>query len=155
MVARVRWCWCSRPVVSVLNSKAAPPSCWGEACGAGGIRKNDGVAVIRAWQAARRCWLVGVDACSLFRGGPRRGGGRLESLGSVHAHPLPDDLSCRWVHADIVVVPFMALCELAVHILEQVRFLWVECGPLDRLPVLDLGAAVFDRVGGASGVALR
>ena len=61
MVAPVRWCWCSRPVASILNFKAAPTSCWGEACGARGIRKNDGVAVVRAWQAARRPWLVGVE----------------------------------------------------------------------------------------------
>ena len=26
MVAPVRWCWCSRPVVSAFNSKAAPPA---------------------------------------------------------------------------------------------------------------------------------
>ena len=26
MVAPVTWCWCSRPVASVLNSKAAPPT---------------------------------------------------------------------------------------------------------------------------------
>ena len=113
----------------------------------GGIRKNDGVAVVWAWQAARRRWLVGVDACSLFHDGPRRGGGRLESLGSIQSHPLADDLGCPWVHADIVVVPLVALCEVAVHILEQVRFLWVECDPLDCLPVLDFGAAVFNRVG--------
>ena len=122
--------------------QSCPPSCWGEACGAGGIRKNDGVVVVRARQAARRRWLVGMDACSLLRGGPRRGGGRLESSGSIHARPLADDLGCCWVHADIVVVPLVALCQVAVHILEQVRFLWVECGPLDRLPVLDLGAAL-------------
>ena len=89
----------------------------------------------------------GVDACPPFPGGPRRGGGRLESLGSIQAHPLADDLGCRWLHADIVVVPLVALCQVAVHILEQVRFLWVRCGPLDRLPVLDLGASVFNRVG--------
>ena len=42
----------------------------------------------------------------------------------------------------------MALCQIAVHILEQVRCLRVECGPLDRLPVLYLGASLFDLVGG-------
>ena len=47
-----------------------------------------------------------------------------------------------------VVVPLKALCQIAVHVLEQVRCLRVECGPLDRLPVLYLGASVFDRVGG-------
>ena len=26
MVAPVRWCWCSRPVASVRNSKASPPA---------------------------------------------------------------------------------------------------------------------------------
>ena len=77
MVAPVRWCWCSRPAASVCNSKAAPPSSWGEVPGAGNIRKNDGVAVVQAWQAARRRRLVGVDACPLFPGGPRRGGARL------------------------------------------------------------------------------
>ena len=61
MLAGVRWCWCSQPVASVLHSKAAPPSCWGEACGARGIRKYDGVAVVLAWQAAQRRWLVGVE----------------------------------------------------------------------------------------------
>ena len=148
MVAPVRWCWCSRPVTSVPNSKASSPSCWGGACGAGGIRKNDGVVVVWAPQAARCRWLVGMDAWSLFCGGPRRSGGRLESLVSIHAHPVADDLGCCWVHADRVVVPLVALCQVAVHILEQVRFLWVECGPVYRLPVLELGAAVFNRVGG-------
>ena len=47
----------------------------------------------------------------------------------------------------MVVVPLVALCHIAVHILEQVRFLRVECGPLDRLPVLYLGASMFNRVG--------
>ena len=42
----------------------------------------------------------------------------------------------------------MALCEVAVHILEQVHFLWVECRPFDCMPVPDFGAAVFNRVGG-------
>ena len=65
----------------------------------------------------------------------------------MQAHPLADDLGCRRVHADIVVVPLMALCQIAVHILEQVHCLRVECGPFDRLPVLYLGASVFDRVG--------
>ena len=50
--------------------------------------------------------------------------------------------------AALFVVPFVALCEVAVHILGQVRLLWLECGPFDCLPVLDLGAAVFNRVGG-------
>ena len=72
----------------------------------------------------------------------------LEPSGSVDAYSLADDLGCHWVHAYIVVVPFVALSEVAVHILEQVRLLWVECGPFDCLPVLDLGAAVFNRVGG-------
>ena len=26
MVAPVRWCWCSRPVVCTFNLKAAPPA---------------------------------------------------------------------------------------------------------------------------------
>ena len=89
-----------------------------------------------------------MDVCSPFRGGPRRVGVRPESPGSIHAHPLADDLGCGRVHADIVVVPLMALCQIAVHVLEQVPRLRVECGPLDRLPVLYLGASVFDRVGG-------
>ena len=127
--------------------QTCPPGCWSESCGARGIRKNDGVVVVRVQRAARRRWLVGMDVCPPFRGGPWRGGGRLESLGSIHAHPLADNLGCRWVHADIVVVPLVALCQVAVHIFEQVRFLLVECGPLDRLPVLDLGASVFNRVG--------
>ena len=142
-VVLVQSACCVRPKL-----ESCPPSCWVEACGAGGIRKNDGVVVVRARQAARRRWLVVMDVCSLFRGDPRRGGGQLESPGSIHAHPLADDLRWCWVHADIVAVPLVALCQVAVHILEQVRFLWVECGPLDRLPVLDLGAAVFNRVGG-------
>ena len=57
-------------------------------------------------------------------------------------------ISVARVHADIVVVPLVALRQVAVHILEQVRFLWVEYGPLDCLPVLDLGASVFNQVGG-------
>ena len=89
-----------------------------------------------------------MDVCPAFRGGPRRVGVRSESPGSIHAHPLADDLGCGWVHADIVVGALVALCQIAVHILEQVRFLRVECGPLNRLPVLYLGASVFDRVGG-------
>ena len=88
MVAPVKWCWCSWPAVSVRNSEAAPPGRWGEAPGAGNISKNDGVAVVRAWHAARRRWLVGLDACPLFRGGPQLGGGRLEPSGSVDAHSL-------------------------------------------------------------------
>ena len=59
-----------------------------------------------------------------------------------HANPLADDLGWRWVHADIVVAPLVALCQIAVHILEQVRFLRVECGPLDRLPILYLGVGM-------------
>ena len=148
MVAPLRWCWCSRPVVSAFKSKAAPPGRWGEACGARGIRENDGVVVVRVPQAARRRWLVSMDACPPFRGGPRRVGVRSESPGSIHAHSLSDDLGCRWVHADIVVAPLVAPCQVAVHILKQVRFLWVESGPLNRLPVLYLGASVFNRVGG-------
>ena len=128
--------------------QSCPPGCWNEARGAEGIRKNDGVAVVRAWQAARRRLLVGVDACPLFRGGPRRGRGWLEPWGSVDACALADEIGCRWVNACIVVVPFVALCEVAVHMLEQVRLLWVECGPFDCQSVLDLGAAVFNRVGG-------
>ena len=125
--------------------KSCHRGCWGEACGARGIRKNDRVAVVRAWQAAPHCWL---DPCPLFPGGPQRGGGPLESSGSVHAHPLVNDLGRRWVNAYIVVVPFVSLCEVAVHIFELVRFLWVECGPFNQMPVLDLGAAVFNRVRG-------
>ena len=68
-----------------LQLQRCPPSRWGEARGAGGIRKNDGVAVVWARQVARRRWLVGVDSCPLFRGGPRRGGGRLEPSNSVDA----------------------------------------------------------------------
>ena len=131
-----------------LQLRSCPPGCWGEARGAGSIRKNDSVTVVRAWQAARRRWLVGVDACPLFCGCPRRVDGRLEPSGSADAYSLADDLGCRWIHACIVVVPFVALCEVAVHILEQVRLLWVECGTFDCLPVLNLGAAVFNRVGG-------
>ena len=110
---------CVRPQL-----QGCPPGRWGETPGAGGMRKNDGVAVVRACQAAWRRWLVGVDACSLICGVPRRLGGRLESSGSVDAYSLADDLGCCWFHAYIVVVPFVALCEVAVHILEQVRFLW-------------------------------
>ena len=131
-----------------LQLQSCPPNRWGEAHGAGGFCKNKGVAVVWAWQVAWRHWQVGVDARSLFRGGPGRGGGRLESSGSVDAYSLADDLGCRWIHAYIVAVPLVALCEVAVHILEQVRFWLVECGPFDCLPVLDLGAAVFNRVGG-------
>ena len=79
--------------------------------------KNHSVVVVRAWQVARRRWLVGVDACPLFRSGPRRGGGRLELSDSVNDYSLPDDVGCSWVHACIVVVPFVAVCEVAVHIL--------------------------------------
>ena len=117
MVAPVRLCWCSRPVVSAFNAKAAPPGRWGEACSAGGIRQNDGVVVVRVQQAAWHCWLVIMDACPTFRGGPRRVGVRSESPGSMHAHPLADDLGCRQVHADMVVVPLVALRQIAVHIL--------------------------------------
>ena len=60
-----------------------------------------------------------------------------------------DYLGRRWVHVDIVVVPFVALREMAVHILDPVRLLWLECGPFHCLPVLDLGAAVFNGVGGS------
>ena len=151
MVAPVRWCWCSRPLASVRNSRGAPPGCWGEARGAGGIPKNDGVAVVRAWQAAWRRWPVGVDACSLFSGGPRHGVGWLQSSGSVDTYSLADDPRCHLVHAYIVAVPFVALCEVAVHILEQVRYMWVECGPFNCLPVLDLGGAVFDQEAGGLG----
>ena len=42
----------------------------------------------------------------------------------------------------------MAVCEVAVHILERVRLLWVECGPFNCLQVLGLEAAVFNLVGG-------
>ena len=35
--------------------QSCPPGRWGEACGAGGICKNDSVVVVRVWQAARRC----------------------------------------------------------------------------------------------------
>ena len=84
----------------------------------------------------------------MFSGGPWRVGGRFEPLGNIDAFSLVDVPGRRWVHAYIVVVPFVALREVAVHLLEQVRLLWVECGPFDCLPVLDLGAAVFNRVGG-------
>ena len=131
-----------------LQLQSCPPGRWVEACSAGGIRKNDGVVVVQVRQAAWRRWFVSMDVCPPFRGGPRRVGVRSESPGSIHAHPLANDLSCRWIHAEIVVVPLVALCQIAVHILEQVRFLRVECGPLDCLPVLYLGASVFDRVGG-------
>ena len=66
----------------------------------------------------------------------------------MDAYSLLDDLGCRWGHAYIVVVPFVALREIAVHILEQVRLLWGECGPFHCLPVLDPGAAVFNWIGG-------
>ena len=131
-----------------VQLQSCPPGRWGEACSAGGIRENDSVVVVRVWQAAWHRWLVSMDVCSPLRGRPRRVGVRLESPGSIHAHPLADDLGCRRVHADIVVVPLLALCQIAVHILEQVPCLRVECGPLDRLPVLYLGASVFDWVGG-------
>ena len=131
-----------------LQLQSCPAGRWGEACSAGGIRENDGFVVVRVPQAAWRRWLVSMDVCLTFCGGPRRVGLRSESPGSLHAQPLADDLGCRWVHADIVVVPLVALCQIAVHILEQVRFLRLEWGPLDRLPVLYLGATVFDRVGG-------
>ena len=123
------------------------PPRWGEVHGAGGISNDDGVAVVRAWQAARCCCLVGVDAPPLFPGGSWRGGCGLEPSGSVDAYSLVDDLGCRWVHACIFVVPFVALREVAVHILEQVRLLWDECGPFHCLQAHDLGAAVFNRVG--------
>ena len=126
--------------------QSCPPGRWGEACSAGGIREDDGVVVVRVRQAAWQRWLVSMDVCSPFRGGPRRVGGRSESPGSINVHPLADDACCRQVHADIVVVPLVALCQIAVHILEQVRCLRVECGPPDRLPVLYLGASVFDQV---------
>ena len=93
-------------------------------------------------------YVVGVDSRPLLRGGPWRGGGRLKPSGSVDAYSLVDDLGRRCVHAYIVVVPFLALREIAVHILEQVGLLWVECGPFNCLPVLDLGAAVFNWLGG-------
>ena len=76
----------------------------------------------------------------LLCGGQWRGGGWSEPSGSVEAYSLVDDLGCCWVHAYIVVVPFVALREIALHILEEVRLLWVEYGPFDCLPVLDLGA---------------
>ena len=88
-----------------------------------------------------------MDLRPLLRGGPWRGGGRLEPSGSVDACSLVDDLSCCWVHVYIVVVPFVALREITIHILAQVRLLWVECGPFDCPPLLDLGAVVFNRVG--------
>ena len=50
MVAPVRCCWRSRPAMSVRSSKAAAGR-WGEVCGVKGIHKDDGVAVVRAWQA--------------------------------------------------------------------------------------------------------
>ena len=118
MVAPVRWCWCSWPAVSARSSKAAPPGRRGEVCGAGGIRKDDGVAVVRAWQTEQRCRLVGVDLRCLLRGGPWCGGGRLGPSGSVDAYSLVDDLGRCWVHAYIFVVPFVALREIAIHILE-------------------------------------
>ena len=131
-----------------FHLQSCPPGRWGEACSARGIRENDGVVVVRVRQAARRRWSVSMDVCPPFCGGPRRVCVRSESPGSIQAHPLADDFAARWVHADIVVVPLVALCQIALHILEQVRFLRVECGPLDRLPVLYLGASVFNRVGG-------
>ena len=118
MVAPVRWRWCSRFVVSTSNSKAAPPGRRGEACSAGGIREDDRGVVVWVRQAARHRWLVGMDVCPPFRGGPRRVGVRSESPGSIHPRPLADDLGCRRVHADVVIVPFMALCQVAVHVLE-------------------------------------
>ena len=91
-------------------------------------------------------WWAGMWApCSVVA---HSGGGRLEPSVSVDAYSLVDDLGCRWVHAHVVVVPFVALREVAVHILEQLGLLWVERGPFNCLPVLDLGAAVFKRVGG-------
>ena len=60
---------------------------------------------------------------------------------------MVDDLGRCWVHGYIVVVPFAALREIAVHILEQLHLLWVECGPFDCLRVLDLGAVVFNLLG--------
>ena len=32
--------------------------------------------------------------------------------------PLADDLGCRRVHGNIVIVPFVGLCQVAVHVLE-------------------------------------
>ena len=72
----------------------------------------------------------------------------MEPSGSVDAYSLADDLGRCWVHACIVVVAFMALREIAVHIFEQVRLLWVQFGSFHCLPVLDLGAVVFNWVGG-------
>ena len=141
MMASVIRCWHIRPAASVCSSK-------GEVGGAGGNCKDDGVAVVLAWQAARRRQLLGVNARHLLRGGPWRGCGRLEPSDCVDAYSLVDDLGRRWVHAYMVVVPFVALCEIAVHIWEQVRLLWVACGPSNCMPVLDFGAAVFNWVGG-------
>ena len=107
MVTPVRWFWRGRPAVSVRSSKAAPPGRLPEVPCAGGIRKDDGVAVVRAWQTARRWGLVGVDLRPLLRVGPWRGGGRLQPSGSVDAYSLVDDLGHCWVHAYIVVVPFL------------------------------------------------
>ena len=97
---------------------------------------------------ARRRQLVGVVLRPLLCGGPWRGGGLLEPSSSVVAYSLVDDLGPCWVHAYIVVVPFLAFREIALHILDQVRLLLVECGPFGCLPVLDLGAVLFNRVGG-------
>ena len=107
MVAPVRWCWRSRPAVSIRSSKAAPPGCCCEVGGAGGFRKDDVVAVVRARQTARRCRLIGVDLRPPLCRGPWRGRGWLEPSGSVDAYSLVDDLGCCWVHAYIVVVPFV------------------------------------------------
>ena len=76
MVDPVRWYWRSRPAVSLRSSKAAPPAAGREVRGAGGICKDDGVVVVRAWQTALLCRPLGVGLRPLLRGGQWRGGGQ-------------------------------------------------------------------------------
>ena len=61
MVAPVRWCWCSRPVVSAFNYKAAPP--------AAGVRlvvpeaSAEMTVLLSSGCGRRHGWLVGKHGC--------------------------------------------------------------------------------------------
>ena len=76
----------------------------------------------------------------------------ISANGGLPAPRYTPQVTQRWPRgsepASKVVFLFVALREIAVHILEQVRLLRVECGPFDCLPVLDMGAVVCNRVGG-------
>ena len=80
--------------------------------------------------------------CSLWFGGPWRGGGWFEFGGGVGTYPLVDDLGRRRVHLYVFAVPFVPLRKVVVYVLQQVHPFWALRSPFDGLPFRDRVRAV-------------